>query len=79
MSELRPSEIYFADKIKAKREQRGLTQQDLAILIGVTRATLANMEGKEVRIILGHALILSRVLDINLNKIPLDGIKQENL
>lgn len=48
--------VSIGDHIRVTREQRGVTQQELGAVIGVTRSSVANIEGGRQRIQI-HALV----------------------
>ena len=62
---------WFSLKMKHRREQRGLSQDDLAKLVGVTRPTIANYEAGECEPTLLVAVKIAKVLNINLMRTPL--------
>lgn len=64
----------FKDKIKQLRKSRGMTQRDLATLIGVDVSTVGKWEGK------GNVLPSDGVRDAiaNLFSVPLDYLMDRN-
>lgn len=64
-----PESIYgiFGRRLRELREQRGLPQQELAILSGLTRASVANIESGRQRVLLHQMLKFSQALRVDLN------------
>lgn len=54
----------FSNLIKAKRELRNLSQQDLANMCGMTRATIMHIESGNQRVFLEQALKIASALAI---------------
>lgn len=46
-------------KMRAARQKAGLSQADVALALGVTRANIANLEAGKTRILLDHLYNLS--------------------
>jgi transcriptional regulator with XRE-family HTH domain len=54
----------FGQKLARARKSRSLTQRELAGLIGVSRVTVANMEGAKQNVQLAQVYSMARALDI---------------
>lgn len=63
--------IAFGRTVASQREVRGLSQQDLANLIGVTQVTICKIETGKQGTPLETALVLSKYLGFSIDKIPL--------
>ena len=59
-----PVNVIFGQKLAMARKSRSLTQQDLAYLVGVSRVTIANIEGAKQNVQLAQVYSLSRALNI---------------
>jgi DNA-binding XRE family transcriptional regulator len=59
----------FAVALKRTREQRGLSQQGLADLVGLARTSITNMEAGRQTTTLAHAALLADALGV-----PLDNL-----
>lgn len=57
---------FFADLVRQRREEAGLTQQELADKIDVTRVTINKIENARQGCQLGHALRIFEIVGINL-------------
>lgn len=55
--------------IQTKRKEKSLTQEAVADSLNISRATYANLEAGDHRILLHHVLELSLLLDLNLNDV----------
>lgn len=62
----------FSEKMAHRRKQRGMTQLDLASLSGICRGTIASFENKESEPSLKVALKISKILNIKLDKLPIE-------
>jgi transcriptional regulator with XRE-family HTH domain len=54
----------FGQKLARARKSRSLTQRELANLIGVSRVTVANIEGAKQNIQLAQVYSMARALDV---------------
>lgn len=61
-----PREIYilFGKRVAEARDQAKLTQQGLADKVGLSRASVANIEAGRQRIVLHQALEITHALDL---------------
>jgi len=57
--------IYLGKKIKAAREQIGLTQDKLADLVGVSRAAVARWENGDIEPKLKNLIALTEALNVS--------------
>jgi transcriptional regulator with XRE-family HTH domain len=64
-----PESIYriFGRRLRELREDRGLPQQELAIMSGLTRASIANIEGGRQRVLLHQLLKFAQALRVDLS------------
>jgi len=62
----------FAGKMSHRRKQRGMTQEDLAALSGICRGTVSLLENFEQEPSLKQAIRISRILNIKLDKLPIE-------
>ena len=70
----------LAAAIKAAREAKGLTQKQLAALVGVSTATASLWEEGRRGISTFHALMVSRVLGVEITmESPLSASQQKKL
>ncbi len=67
-------------KIQLAREEKGMTQADLAERLGITQAALSNYELGKRRLYLNHIQMVARVLDKNVNFFisQEDGFREED-
>ena len=56
-------------RMRAVREQRGLSQQHVGIALGVTRANIANLESGAHRILLEHIYNAAMVFNVPVSKL----------
>lgn len=68
----------FAELVKRKREERMLSQSDLADICGVSRTTITNIESATQGCTFECALIMSRVLGIKLDSLPAKRIIEDS-
>ena len=61
----------FGDEIKNKRNKINMSQQDLANFVGVSRATISQVEGEQQNPAFFVGLKISRLLGIDLNRLEL--------
>ena len=61
------------NRIKERREARGLSQPAVARLLGVTEWTVRSWEAERTRPTKRHARALARVLDVDVEALGLDG------
>lgn len=79
---LEPIYHTLAERIKAARKNSGMTQQELADAVGLTRVSIANIESGRQRLMFHHAGFIAGLLGVDLNIEPanmakaLAGIKQ---
>ena len=59
----------FGQLIQTKRKEKSLTQSAVADSLSISRATLANLEAGEHRILSHHLLDLVFLLDLDLNEV----------
>nr|WP_302597951.1 helix-turn-helix transcriptional regulator [uncultured Cellulosilyticum sp.] len=57
--------IKLGKKIKAAREAKGLSQKDIARLLGVSDAFISQLENGKKKASVDNVIKLSKVLDIN--------------
>ena len=55
--------------IQIKRREKSLTQEAVADSLSISRATYANLEAGDHRILLHHVLELALLLDLNLSEV----------
>jgi transcriptional regulator with XRE-family HTH domain len=61
-------EATFGEKVKVKREEKGLTQVELAKVAGLTQATISRIESGEVTQLMSENLKkLARALDLTVD------------
>src|SRR3954464_11581366 len=66
----------FGSFVKSQRESRGLSQDDLAKLLDLSRVSVANIEGGRQRVLLHQAFQLAKALDISLENIQSESTKR---
>ncbi len=59
--------------IRARRTQEGLKMVDVAMLCGISIATLTNIEKAEANVRIDSALNVAKMLGIKINVQPWDG------
>ena len=59
----RTSRFHLGNRLKVARAEKGLSQEDLAVLAGVTRQTISSIETGQYNPSALLALILARRLD----------------
>ena len=59
----------FGQKLAKARKSRSLTQKELANLVGVSRVTVANMEGAKQNVQLAQVYSIAQALDISSNEL----------
>ena len=59
----------FGERLARARKSRSLTQQKLADLIGVSRVTVANIEGAKQNVQLAQVYLMARALNIAPNEL----------
>jgi len=64
----------FHDKMAHRRKQRGLSQADLGSLVNLSRPTISCIEAGNSEVTLKAAVRIAKILNINLNKIPIGTI-----
>lgn len=70
----------IADNIRARRAAVGLTQEQLAEQVGVSRQTVAKWEAGDTAPDLANAAVLARVLDVSLDELAFyDGASTAGL
>jgi transcriptional regulator with XRE-family HTH domain len=57
----------FGEKLSTARRSRSLTQRELAGLVGVSRVTVANIEGAKQNVQLAQVYSMARALNISPN------------
>jgi transcriptional regulator with XRE-family HTH domain len=64
-----PEAIYhiFGRRLRELREEKGVPQQELAELSGLTRASIANVESGRQRVLLHQVLRFAQALRVDLN------------
>ena len=63
--------VAFGEKLKEYRKQKGLTQEELAALVGVQNSAISKYEKGRIKQIPIHILErLRAVLEFNVNDIP---------
>ncbi|MEE8886818.1 MAG: helix-turn-helix transcriptional regulator [Eubacteriales bacterium] len=67
-NEKRYEVVNLGEKIKDLRMKKGLTQVELARIIGVTPGCISNIENDRISISLKNMIILSRVFDMTLDE-----------
>lgn len=60
-----PIYAILGDRIQKARKAKGMTQQQIGDLLGMTRANVANLEAGKCRIYLHNAMTLCRILGIH--------------
>jgi transcriptional regulator with XRE-family HTH domain len=68
---MQPDELYITigQLIRRRRENRGLPQQKVADEIGLSRASVTNIEAGRQRIFLDQLVAICRVLEIELSDV----------
>ncbi len=71
MKHLKPQELkeHVARLVALYRKNQGLTQQEVADEVGISRGTLMHIESANQHVSLYQFLILSELLDIPLDKV----------
>ncbi len=64
-----PIYVAFGDAIRNARTALGLRQEDLAHKVGITRASIANIETGRQRVLLGDLFIFARALKMKPQKL----------
>ncbi len=59
----------FGNKTNSMRRKKELTQEVVSKTLGINRATLANLEAGDHRIVANHLFELCIILDLNINEI----------
>jgi len=77
MAEKKDELANFRDLIKAKRRKNGLTQDDVAKRVGITRQHYSRLERGEYTPGLQTFLCIAKVLNINLNGLSSEKEKQD--
>ncbi len=70
---------WFGNAIKRKREAHRLSQEELSTLIGVSRTNVANYESGKTNPPLYTAVKISKILNIDMNKIPFHSEPNETI
>ena len=60
----RPVNAIFGQKLARARKSRSLTQRELADMVGVSRVTVANIEGAKQNVQLAQVYSMARALNI---------------
>lgn len=63
----------FARLVKAKREEKQWSQQQLAEKCGLTRATIMHIENETQKVYLEQALNIASALDISVNELVIEN------
>ena len=63
------SEVLMKNRISELRKARGMTQQDLADLLGVTRQTIISLEGGRYNPSIMLAFKLAQAFDLHIEEI----------
>ena len=65
-----PISLYVdvGQRMKEAREKAGLTQEQVGLSLGMTRANVANLEGGKSAILLTHLYNLAMCLDVPLSR-----------
>ncbi len=71
------SDKWFAAKVMQRRKGRGMSCEDLADLLGMSRVNIFHIENGKQKIFLWQAVRLAKILNINLNKIPIGEAEAE--
>jgi transcriptional regulator with XRE-family HTH domain len=75
-----PESIYhiFGRRLRELREEKGVPQQELAELSGLTRASIANVESGRQRVLLHQVLRFAQALRVDLNTlVPQASVLEE--
>lgn len=64
-------ENWFGDKMRRRRESRGMSQRDLGEIAGIDRASISQYEMGDSEPGLMKAITLAKILNINLMKMPI--------
>jgi len=59
----------LAERIKAIRDELGITQEELAKQLGVSRSKISQMENGEVRITAGELFALSKIFNVSVDNL----------
>jgi DNA-binding XRE family transcriptional regulator len=59
----------FGRAVALRRVRAGLTQEQMALAIGLSRTSIANIEGGRQQVLLHHAFAISRVLGASLDEL----------
>lgn len=70
-----PLEVRIANKIKEHRKKRGLSQQALADLCGVSKKTIGNIESGERDYFVGTLDSIGKVLGIKFILVPNEDLE----
>lgn len=70
----------FGEKLVYLRERHGMSQEELAEKLDVSRQTISNWENDKVKIDVDKAMEICQIFDVDLNRLFLsetDGLKRE--
>lgn len=67
----------FGDELCKWRKERNFSQEALASMVGIARASICNYEAGENGITLEKALLISKILGFSLDKLPIEFKKVE--
>lgn len=70
-------EELFSQEVRKKRKAIGMSQSDLAFICGVHRATIAGIENGINMPTFARGIFIARILNIDLNKLPLSKDEEE--
>lgn len=62
--------IAFGRSVESQRELRGLSQSELANMIGISQVSLSKIETAKQSVSLEQAILLSKVLGFSLDRLP---------
>lgn len=64
---MRDRQMYrlLGSRLRTRRDALGMTQQHLADKVGVSRASIANMEGGRQHVLLHHLYVLADALELS--------------
>lgn len=64
-------------RIRKEREKKGLTQLDVAMMIGIEQSTYAKIENGKITISVERLISIAKVFDVSINEL-IENEKKEN-